>query len=466
MGVNYWELINVFIAVVLLIAIFCNKGNVTMLLALLVYGTLHFSFAVPLVFAGHTKQLAALHLEGSGWLARVSALSLLTCVFYTLSRRAYSGYLSCGADGRKIAHYILITMLVVFSGYLFNLRVDHSLQLKNVVSIEAMLFLLLIGTFAEKSVHDYRQTNIYRWGVAGLIIMSVMVCIVIFEVFFKRSWAVTPESSGDMVYRGSATLFNPNLLGFWGSLVYLACIYALHEFKQNRKLILTGMVLVSFLIYFSGSRGSLLFLLTVLLLSAMMGMMAKGSFRWVSLLIMPITMVSIYCIVSWLIIPFVPNTEGWQEILFLGERFAQTPIYIINYSLLLIDVSFSVPSVPNEISVAIEGRFSGLSADAGWLVLYFDIGWLGLAAIVSLCLMAFWRGVVCYLATRSAFSIFALSALCFCLLHGLVMRYQIFPVWEFIAVIMTPCVLFWAGLNPAQCHPRQGGMPIRNPSEQ
>ena len=99
-------------------------------------------------------------------------------------------------------------------------------------------------------------------------------------------------------------------------------------------------------------------------------------------------------------------------------------------------------------------------------MLYFDIGWIGLAAIVSLCLMAFWRGVVCYLATRSALSIFALSALCYCLLTGLVMKFQIFPIWIFTAVIMTPCVLFWAGLNPDQRHPRQGGMPILNQSAQ
>ncbi len=102
MGVNYLELVNVFIAAALLIAIFCNKGNVTMLLALFVYGTLHFSFAVILlVAADHPKSLRGLHIEGSGWLAKASALSILACVFYMLSRRAYSGYLFCGSDGRE-----------------------------------------------------------------------------------------------------------------------------------------------------------------------------------------------------------------------------------------------------------------------------------------------------------------------------------------------------------------------------
>ncbi len=363
----------------------------------------------------------------------------------------------------RIARCILVTMLLVFSSYLLNLKAGSLLQLKNVVSIEAMLLLLLIGAFAEKSVPSYRQTNLYHWGVSGLIILFVMVCIAFIEVFFKLSWAGTPESSGAMVYRASATLFNPNLLGFWVSLVYLACVYALHEFKQNRKMILTGMVLVSFLMYFSGSRSTLALLLTVLLFSAMM---AKGAFRWISLLIMPTTMVSIYCIVSWLIIPFVSNTGGWSKIVFLGERFAKSPIYVINYFSNLTGISNAPVSVPIEISKSIEGRFSCIGGDGGWAVLYFDIGWIGLAAILSLSLMAFWRGVVCYQATRSALSIFALSALCYCLLTGLVMRFQIFPIWIFTAVIMTPCVLFWAGLNPDQCHPRQGRMPIGNQSAQ
>lgn len=464
MGINPAELVNGLISVVLLFVIFHNRGNSTLLLMLFLYGTLHFGFAViPLTNDEHANQLAVLHIEGSGLIARLSALSLLVCVFGILGKRAYSGYQSCQFEERKIALYFLIAMIIIFCGFILNMRSNDVFQLKNAISIEAMLLLLLTGFISEKSVPSFEKTSIHHWGIAVLAILLVMVYIAIFEVFFKRSWAGTYESSGAMVYRASATLFNPNLLGFWASLVYLACVYALDEFKQNRKLVLTGMVLVSFLMYFSGSRSTLVLLLPVLFLSTIM---AKGAFRWVSLLIMPTTMVSIYCIVLWLIIPFVSNTEGWSEILFLGERFAKSPIYIINYFSNLLGISSIPISVPVEISKSIEGRFSGSGGDGGWVVLYLDIGWIGLAAIISLCLMAFWRGVVCYLATRSALSIFALSALCYCLLSGLVMKFQIFPIWIFIAVIMTPCVSFWARLNPDQCHTRQGDMPIRNQSTQ
>jgi hypothetical protein len=261
-----------------------------------------------------------------------------------------------------------------------------------------------------------------------------------------------------MVYRASATLFNPNLLGFWASLVYLFCVYAIQEFKQNRKLILVGMILISILFYFTGSRSALMFLLTTLFFATIL---ARRPFRWVSLLVMPITMISIYGVVTWLIIPLVSNTEGWAEISYLGARFAITPIYVINYFLALADSSFNLPTeifqygVPSEIALSIEGRFEGSGRDAGWVVMYFDIGWTGLSAIILLGLMALWRGISSYWATRNAFSIFALSALSYCFLIGVVMRFQLSPIWVFVAVFMTPCLIFWVGLKPGGYSERQ-----------
>jgi hypothetical protein len=440
------EIVNILLVVVLLILIINQRGSVALLLVLFLYGTLHFSFAViPLMDVDHDRQLKAMHVEGSGWIAKLSALSLLLTVFYVLSRRAYFRYLSCHKSEKETVYYILIMIVTVFCGYMFNIRTGDWMQLKNLVSIEAMLFLVLIGFLGTGRANNEGQFNLRRWYIVGLIILGAMTCIAITEVLSQRAWAGYPsEIYGAMIYRSSSTLFNPNLLGFWASLVYLVCILGLNQCSDYRPMIFTGMILVSVLIYFSGSRSALLFLMVTILFS---GMLIKGRVRWLSLLTLPLTLISIYTIVQWLVIPLAPSIEGWGEIAYLGERLSKTPIFVTNYVFTLVGSSIHIPV---EISKSIEGRFEGSAIDSGWIVLYRDFGWLGLVAILWLYLVACWRGIVNFWATRSATSVFTLSALIFSFLCGWVMRFQVFPVWLFTGLIFIFCLKLCLGSTSSQ----------------
>jgi hypothetical protein len=153
---------------------------------------------------------------------------------------------------------------------------------------------------------------------------------------------------------------------------------------------------------------------------------------------------------------------GWLEIALLGERFSVIPVQIINYVLMKNDflLSFvngitgsalgsvlgSVPVlgiVPVQIVESIEGRFVGNGRDAAWLVLYQDVGWFGLGAVILAVCMLVARGVRICISHPSPSSVYALAVLCYCLVIGFVMRFQIFPVWLFISLVLIVCLALW-----------------------
>lgn len=445
LNINAFEIANVLI-VILLLAILARKRDVTtLLLVLFVYGTLHFGFAaIALTSNESARLLIALHNEGGGVLAKTATLSLLGVAFVLLSRHAYYAYsLSQGRETKIILQFLLV-MGAVLCGYALNIRQGDWLQLKNVMSIEAMLAFLLVGYLGAIGAHSLNTTKIYSWGIAELLMFAVIDGLAVYEVFNHQSWAGTLESSGEMVYRASSILFNPNLFAFWASLVYLGCAYGTHAYKEHRRMMLWGMVLASIAIYLSGSRSAGYLLWVVLFIPALL---RKKRCHWLPLLVMPVTMLTIYAGAAWLAPAFVSLNDGWHELALLGERFIAAPLYLINYVLMKIGSLFHVTvgalGVPAEVTLSIEGRFVGEGRDSGWMILHQDVGWLGMAAILWGSFMLLSWGVRSYCKEQNAASVYALATLCCCLLTGLVMRMQIFPVWLFMSVFLTPCMFFW-----------------------
>jgi len=443
---NAIEITNVLIVIVLFYVIYRRRDAGSLLWVLFFYCTLHFSFAIyPLFSSEHTLLLGNLHLQGSGRLAKMSALSLLICVFYLLSGHAYATYSQSIVSEKRVVHCILAGMITVFGGYIFNLRPGDFLQLKNTVSIEAMLFLLMVGFLGLRGRQGPGKMDERFWIVPGLSILSLMVCVSVFEVVSHRSWAGTLETSGALVYRASATLFNPNLLGIWASLVYLGCAFHMFESKKDQKLMMLGMILASGAIYFTGSRSAILFLMMLLIVAFMVTItVTREKLRWVPLVILPMTVILIYASLHWLIIPFVADTVGWHEIELLALRFAATPKYLVYYGLMVLGYEVQIPV---EIAISMEGRFIGGTGagagDGGWIALHNDIGWLGMTAILGLWLLALCRGLISCFSNHYVAHVYALAVLCYCLLIGLVMRFQIFPVWVLISIVLTPCLLHW-----------------------
>jgi len=440
MKINLVELSNVLVVIILLFQLTRRRDAISLLVVLFVYGTLHFGFAsIALATNESANLLIALHNEGGGLLAKLSSLSLLSVIFVLLGKRAYSAYRACLPSEKKITMAVLLSIAFLACGYALNFRPGDWLQLKNFVSLEAMLVLILIGWLSAKGASTVETYSALR---AGLIVLGITDCIAIYEVFDQCSWASTLESSGAMVYRASSLLFNPNLFGFWASLVYIACAYGMLACSEHRKMMLWGMVMASIAVYFSGSRSAGYLLLAVLLIPAFL---IKGRSHWVSLMILPLTMLTIYVGTVWLALPLVSENEGWREIALLGERFAAAPGYLIRYALMYMDINLHIPaSIPDEVVLSIEGRFVGSERDAGWLVLYQDTGLAGTLAILALSSASLWLAVRASFAKRDLASVYALAILSCCLMTGLVMRFQIFPVWLFVGIFLVPCLTLWA----------------------
>jgi hypothetical protein len=268
-----------------------------------------------------------------------------------------------------------------------------------------------------------------------------------YEVLARHSWAGTLESSGAYVYRASSVLFNPNLYAFWASLVYLACAYGMHAHREQRRMLLLGMVLASTAIYLSGSRSAGYLLLAMLFLPPLL---VRERGQWLPLLVLPLTMLTIYAGAAWL-----AGDMRWQEIALLGERFAAAPVHLANYIFQRIGIPAAIAVSPAEVVVSIEGRFVGESRDAGWLVLYQDAGWVGLSAVIMGGGGLVVRGISIYLARPNPASVYTLALLLYCLLTGLVMRLQIFPVWLFIGLALITCIVYWRPLVMASDRARR-----------
>lgn len=438
---NSFEWTNIVVATGLLAFLFRKRDAATLLLILFVYGTFHFGFSV-LAFTQpeSTKLLVAFHTQGTGALASAATLLLLGVIFVALTLSAYQGFNNSDAKDRTIVTKIALMMIAVMVGYGLNYRQSDWLQLKNVVSIQALLYLLLVGYFSSIFSNTVNVTRVYKLGVAELFVFFVIDLIAVYEVLSLKAWASFQESSGDVIYRASSVFFNPNLLGLWASFVYLWCGYGVYAYKSHRKTMLWGMVLSSIALYMSGSRSSAYMLFVVLLIPTLS---LSGRARWMILWIFPATILTIYSIGKLLSLQFAFYGESWSQLTLLGERFLTAPLYLVNYLLLKLGLMPYIYGVPIEVSTAIEGRLSGDGSDGGWILLYQDAGWLGVAAMVWGCSMLIFMGIRTHLVRRGPESAYSLAILVLCLLTGLVMRFQVFPVWMFLSLLLIPCLCYW-----------------------
>ena len=178
-------------------------------------------------------------------------------------------------------------------------------------------------------------------------------------------------------------------------------------------------------------------------------------------------MLAIYAGAIWIPSIIGSSNDDCDQIAILGRRFVLAAPHLMKYILMRVLIlaeatgiegftsavatALGTKGVPPEVASAISGRVVSNTPDAGWLVLYKDVGWWGCAAMLWISVYALGWGVAAYMSERSAASVFALMILCYCLMIGFFMRFQMFPVWIFICVALIPCLAFWsrvASSNP------------------
>jgi hypothetical protein len=459
--INAFEIINLIIVMYFALLAKRHRDPVTLVVILFFYGTLHFSFGAVAFLTEGVNFMNLLHTEGGGLIAKFSALLVVGGGLALLGQLSLNSLLINHFREKGVVFYLLLVMAAVLGGYVLNLRQDDWLQLKNVVTIEAMFAFILAGYVALVGVRTYNSSLVYRWCIGGLAILFIADGIGFYEVYSGQSWAATPISTGEMAYRACSILFNPNLFGYWAFLVYLAFAYGMLAYNYDRRIVLSGMMLASVAIYLSGSRSVALLLFGLLFIS---GLFLKGRLRWLPLIIGLQTMFAVYMISEWIAPIFISHTIGLRGIAVLGERLLVSPVEFSSYVLNVIErhthfLAFTEQhthfltfiGLPADFKIevfsrsveSIEGRFTGSGLDGGWIVLYQDTGFLGLTAVALAALMSLVRGVRYHVASPGPSSIFALIMLVHAILIGFGIRFQIFPVWMFIACTLICCLVLW-----------------------
>lgn len=441
--INSLEIANVLVSGTLFFFLLRSRDALTPLLILFAYGTLHFVAGSLALSSNDTYlQLVTMHNEGGGLLAKLSAFLLLSATFIALSRHTNCSDIRSHHKKRELSLYFLLSSTLVFVGYILCLRPEDSLQIKNFVSIEAMLAFTLLGLLGI----DWGRVAIQKRHFLALISILILTdAIAIYEVSNHQAWSVFSQSTGEKVFRASSLLFNPNLLGLWAALIYLGLSHYIQARKENRNVALFGMVLTSITLYLSGSRSALFILLVALTIPLFV---TKANTKW-----HPITVLLSSILLIYEASEFI---NPGSSLALLGTRFSDTPIYAIQYMLMkasslhafdsLPGLNASIEastSIPIEVSTSIEGRFSGSKRDSGWLVLFQDTGWLGVSAMSLLGAIFFTTGIRTVIAERSANAAYALATLVFIVLIGFTLRVQIFPTWLFASLSLIPCLLVW-----------------------
>lgn len=443
------ELLNV-VLVISILTLSRSKKTGWLLAALFSYGSLYFLYsAIPLVTGAPLFEITAMHAAGvgSGMLVKASTALFLFTIFIALGMRAKRLI----AVNFEIYLYFSAIMAMILIGYIINFRTGDWLQLQNVISIEGMLALILIGYMGCRS--DATALNITRKHL--FIINSVLffaAIVAVYEVFSQRAWAGTVTQTDlliSRVNRASSIFFNPNLYAYWSSLVIMGFSWGLYKHNKYRNILLTGISIASVGLYFSGGRSAVILLLFILFLTALFSKRESLALRWLPFTTPLIVFLFIYLVSRFAFIFSFEDRQGWESVLLLGERFAATPVNLLQYLLSKTSLANSFPllssmsSTTPQIIESIEGRFMVARTDSGFLTLFMDTGLLGLAAFIFSWGFLFFWGIRRYIKVPDANSVYSLAFLLHCFLVGFSMRFQVFPIWLFIGVSLVFCIHFW-----------------------
>lgn len=429
------EIINVVLCAYFIFAALRHK-NPGLPFLLFVYGSLYFSYAaIPALGNGTIVEIRQIHIEGSGILATLSGILILLLTLL-LSAKQTKGRL---LEDKGLFYLFFGVTLAIIVGYLVHQ--DHYLNILalkgtlGLVLMTALMFLFVKNhSLAESALAD---TKI--WSVLALLVLAVGVAI--YELYSLRVWSFVSDSNGDYIYRPSSLLFNPNLFGMWCAMLAIGFAYFFHREVTSRRLILFGLVLSFVGIYLSSSRSAgFLVLLTLIGISTLI----RGrNFidRWAPVMAMVAVFMLIGLGANWASYSVAGQEEHWRLITLLGERFASYPMQVGHY--FSNKFGLAPEAVPAEISISIEGRFTGEMRDSGWLVAYDDMGWVGALALAVLYGMFLFWGFKTWWKRRDIDSIYALAILFFCVGTGVVIRFQMFPLAMFVPLILAPCISYW-----------------------
>lgn len=415
---------------------------------LLVYSVLYFLPSIGILFDGSPlSAIVRLHCRGSSAAVKVQALFAL----------GFAGlaFLRCTEPAALRPWCGMVALLgsLLGTGAVLEVGVLSRLQLVNILSVALMLGLVSSGADAwERCPLAARRDGAWLPLAAALmVLLLVSVGLAWWEITNDKAWAHFTASSGYEVQRASAMMFNPNLYALWCSVlgIILSLLWQARVLSGRDGWLLSGVALAGVGIFLASSRSHGYLLLVFLMGTAVLLPREQGR-RWAPLLVYLLALLatSAVSIVAWRMgVPY--GVEGRFGV--LAERLVEAPMQL---AALLINrvvpdslVSSGLSAHPETV-VAFEGRFQGEGRDSGWLTMFDDAGLSG-----ALVLAVFWGLLAIYglralLFRRDIYTVYAFGVVGYGIAVGVFMRYQVFPVWLFLAVMLAPCLALWRTVLP------------------
>lgn len=446
-------------------------GNI--LIAFIVYLSLHYGYAILVALAGNGYQdMYDLHMLGSpigtkivgGMFVFICLSALLLKVKLPL-RRFLPG---------KISNLMIILFLLfLFASALFiksyiftensgSQGVSGYIFKSDMYSILMWIFALIISIVLSSNNDNFER---YRADIKiALFLLFIVINVVgVYEIASGIAYATTGYA-----IRASSTLYNPNIFGIWAALMVLGVNFLFErEFlTRNEFIILTALGVVSLCI--SASRSG--FLLSSMMLFFVAVFLRRGDHNkpllWRDRLYPLILFLNIFIMYAIIIISLdsVANFNFLTSLHANIDRFIYFPydlaVLVFNSGHHLWEMIFNTANTsPTQIvqevivqtpsqaylSSSISGRFLGeIEVDNAYVYIYEVSGSIGLMIWFFLLGFVGWLGARRYMRNPCVNSAYSLIAFIGVLASGLFMRSaQIFPIWIFISIILGLSLRWW-----------------------
>jgi len=270
-----FPVLNVFLIFTMLVGVKYIKPF-PFILAFFIYATLHYAYSVPSLLVGDMLLQKHMHEVSNIYALLAELVFLVLWVLLFLAQHRIRGQAFSRVHSLFIAAVLLLAMVFALESF-FLARAEHSLVFfRNEIVLLAMCFVAYLFAWRMQNkdvVLQRRELNV-------IVVLAIMVlAIAVFEVISGLAWVRLLMYDGQLLSRGSGTLFNPNVLGLWGGVLVFLAVY-LKDYKQAPLLYSAVFFLFGTLaVYLASSRASMLFLAILLLVYAMLKFFAGKQWR-------------------------------------------------------------------------------------------------------------------------------------------------------------------------------------------
>lgn len=425
------------------LAAFCwRKDAIWIAFLLLCSSVIYFLPSVVMMFDGSSlDDISALRQSGNPQI--IKALAVLTVVASLL-------LLTNGASITAIQRPIPTAISSMLLIGMFTLDTPPDAQrVINTLSLIGMLLLIGAGANAlDKEVMTRsRSEGSAQFMVRAMyLLLLISVGLAIYEISSDAAWAWFYTVDDLKVVRASSLFFNPNLYGLFCTMLAAFFGFRWHKASgdQQNSVLLLGIFLAGVGIYLASSRSlGCLLLFFLVATGLMLPTGVRSRFTPALVYILGLLLAAALSIAWWNLGGQGPAKHFWV----LAIRLVDSPIQLL--AIALRELGFSMTDefanlmLKPETVIAVEGRFVGEQRDSGLLTAYEDGGWLGICALAMFWLYALWLGVHAYRHQRTVETTYALATAAFFFAVGVVMRYQVYPAWIWVALMLSPCFALW-----------------------